>query len=140
MGMVRNSGATAKEMGPSMGRATGLSAFETAQSNVVGPQKQSGQMNMKDMEAHKPAQNTKQQSSKTLVPGYPQDMTMEMDEAVAKPETYGLPEGWTGSMMGMMTVVRVLPPDMYNKVMEQTKKGREQNPQKPGDHQHVHGG
>jgi manganese oxidase len=35
---------------------------------------------------------------------------------VAKPETYGLPRGWSGGIMGMMTLVRVLPPAMYEKV------------------------
>lgn len=44
------------------------------------------------------------------VPGYPQDMVMFMDKEVAKPQTYGLPPGWAGSFMGMMTMVRVLPP------------------------------
>ena len=32
---------------------------------------------------------------------------MVMDEAVAKPETYGLAPGWSGALMGMMTLVRV---------------------------------
>jgi hypothetical protein len=64
-----------------------------------------------------------QQSGKR-VPGYPQDMWMTMDEAVAKPETYGLAKDWTGSMMGMMTLVRVLTPEMYDKVMARIKEGR----------------
>lgn len=50
------------------------------------------------------------------VPGFPQDMWMTMDDAVASPESYGMAPGWTGSMMGMMTVVRVLKPDLYAKV------------------------
>ena len=56
------------------------------------------------------------------VPGYPQDMWMPMDEMVAdKPEVYGLRKGWTGAMMGMMTLVRVLPPEMYDRIMEMKK-------------------
>jgi len=44
---------------------------------------------------------------------------MPMDEMVAgKPEVYGLRPGWTGAMMGMMTRIRVLPPDMYDRIME----------------------
>jgi hypothetical protein len=57
------------------------------------------------------------------VPGFPQDAFMEgpmmaMDEMVDKPENYGLRPGWSGFMMGMMSFVRVLPPDMYDKIME----------------------
>lgn len=48
------------------------------------------------------------------VPGFPQDMWMPMDELAGdKPELYGLPENWTGAMMGMMTLVRVVEPDMF---------------------------
>ena len=55
---------------------------------------------------------------KKKVPGYPQDMWMTMDGLYQKPETLGLPAGWTGSMMGMMTLIRVLPPDLYDKIQE----------------------
>jgi len=56
------------------------------------------------------------------VPGYPQDAfmespMMEMDKAVEKPETYGLPKGWSGYMGGMMTLVRVMPPEQYEKIL-----------------------
>ena len=52
------------------------------------------------------------------VPGFPQDafMEMAMDAAVAKPETYGLPANWSAGMMGMMTMVRVLPDNEYNQI------------------------
>ena len=42
---------------------------------------------------------------------------MEMDKAVEKPETYGLPRGWSGYMGGMMTLVRVMPPEQYEKIL-----------------------
>jgi manganese oxidase len=51
-----------------------------------------------------------------MYPGYPQDMFMVMDEMVAKPETYGLRPGWSGGTMGMMTVVRILAPDLFDKI------------------------
>ena len=56
------------------------------------------------------------------VPGFPQDAYMEgpmmaMDAMVEKPENYGLPPGWSGFMQGMMTYVRVLPPDQYDEIM-----------------------
>ena len=52
------------------------------------------------------------------VPGFPQDAFMEMgmDEAVGKPETFGLPKNWSAGMMGMMTMVRVLPDKKYEEM------------------------
>ena len=71
------------------------------------------------------------------VPGFPQDMWMPMDEMVAdKPEVFGLRKDWTGSMMGMMTLVRVLPPELYDKIMDMKKRQSGQqamgNPNKLG--------
>ena len=51
-----------------------------------------------------------------MFPGYPQDMFMVMDDMVAKPETYGLRPGWSGGTMGMMTIVRVLTPELFDKI------------------------
>jgi len=53
-----------------------------------------------------------------MFPGYPQDMFMVMDNMVAKPETYGLRPGWSGGTMGMMTIVRVLEPEMFDKIQQ----------------------
>jgi hypothetical protein len=53
-----------------------------------------------------------------MFPGYPQDMFMVMDDAVAKPETYGLRPGWSGGTMGMMTIVRVLEPEMFDRIQQ----------------------
>ncbi len=53
-----------------------------------------------------------------MYPGYPQDMVMVMDEMVAKPETYGLRPGWSAGTMGMMTIVRVLQPELFDKIQE----------------------
>jgi len=54
----------------------------------------------------------------SLFPGFPQDMFMAMDDAVAKPETYGLRPTWSGATMGMMTILRVLEPAMFDKIQE----------------------
>jgi len=43
---------------------------------------------------------------------------MAMDKEVDKPETYGLPEGWSGYVGGMMTLVRVLPAEQYQHIMD----------------------
>jgi len=68
--------------------------------------------------------------SANQVPLYPQDAFMEgpmmaMDKEVDKPETYGLPAGWSGFVQGMMTLVRVLPPDQYEKITSQEKPSHE---------------
>lgn len=57
------------------------------------------------------------------VPGFPQDAFMEMgmDEVVEKPETHGLPKNWSAGMMGMMTMVRVLPDKEYEEILEKKK-------------------
>lgn len=61
------------------------------------------------------------------VKGFPQDafMDMGMDEAktVAKPENTGLAPNWSAMMMGMMNLVRVLPSDRYDQIMELVRKG-----------------
>jgi hypothetical protein len=60
------------------------------------------------------------------VKGFPQDAFMEMgmDAAVAKPETYGLPANWSAGMMGMMTLIRVLPDREYNEIINRKKAER----------------
>jgi len=72
------------------------------------------------------------------VPGFPQDafMDMGMDEVVAKPENNGLPRNWSAMMMGMMTLVRVLPPDLYDLVMKDVKNGYTAPPPPLGGHEH----
>jgi FtsP/CotA-like multicopper oxidase with cupredoxin domain len=57
------------------------------------------------------------------VPGFPQDAFMEMgmDAAVAKPETFGLPPNWSAGMMGMMTMVRVLPGKEYDEIQSRIR-------------------
>ena len=36
---------------------------------------------------------------------------------MAKPETHGLPPNWSAGMMGMMTLIRVLPDKDYEEMM-----------------------
>ena len=53
------------------------------------------------------------------VPGYRQDMFMAMDQMVAKPETRGMRPTWSGGVMGMMSIVRVLEPEMFDSIQEE---------------------
>ena len=73
------------------------------------------------------------------VPGFPQDafMEMAMDTAVYRPENYGLPKNWSADMAGMMTLVRILPDEMYDKIM--AMKGEPAPapaPETPSEHHH----
>ena len=66
------------------------------------------------------------------VPGFPQDAYMEgpmmnVDSLVQKPETYGLPRGWSQFMQGMMTFVRVLPPEKYAEIIVRMKQAKRPN-------------
>lgn len=121
MGMLRQGHALAEETGPSLGRAIGGGAdFEKATTNLP-LQQQNG------MEHGKPK----------MVPGYPQDMFVAMDEMVAKPETYGLRPSWSAGVQGMMTLVRILPPNLYAKVKELQAQGRTE-PAPPPLYPHKH--
>ena len=69
------------------------------------------------------------------VPGFPQDAFMEMgmDELVRKPETHGLPDNWSAGMMGMMTMVRVLPDKEFDEIAAMKKL-----PAQSEEHIHAH--
>jgi FtsP/CotA-like multicopper oxidase with cupredoxin domain len=71
--------------------------------------------------APRPANTGLGQPDPTLVPGFPQDMSITMDEAVEKPETFGLRKGWTAGMMGMMTLIRVVPPALFDRIAERRR-------------------
>jgi hypothetical protein len=59
------------------------------------------------------------------VPGYPQDMFVTADEPFAQiPEFWGLRPGWSGGMMGMMTMVRVLPPALFDTIEDLRERKR----------------
>ena len=138
MGMLRNGNATSENKAPSLGRGLGVgSATDMATAN--GPLSQSAadkaMTDMPGMDHSKMADHGNMQGMKmpelpqnaNQVPLFPQDAYMEgpmmaMDKEVEKPETYGLPAGWSGFIGGMMTLVRVLPPEQYAKIM-QLKRG-----------------
>jgi manganese oxidase len=146
MGMPRGGNATSEEYSPSLGRGMGASS-NLAQRTTNGPLTQQHaeptapamqmpntqphmQMNMQMQMQMANADVSKDANS---VPGFPQDAFMEspamaMDAAVAKPETYGLRPGWSGYMQGMMTLIRVLPPDQYDHIVNLRENQRAANP------------
>jgi hypothetical protein len=149
MGMLREGHATAGNKAPSLGRGLGVgSTTDMARAN--GPLNQSeadkamaampgmdhsrvpgmDHAGMRAMSMPELPKNANQ------VPLFPQDAFMEgpmmaMDKEVDKPETYGLPAGWSGFVGGMMTLVRVLPPEQYEMIMDlKTKQQAQQSPEK----------
>jgi manganese oxidase len=70
------------------------------------------------------------------VPGFPQDAFMEMgvDELLQKAETHGLPKNWSAGMMGMMTMVRVLPDREFDEILAMRKSPA--RAEEPKDEQH----
>ncbi|MGH9774793.1 MAG: multicopper oxidase family protein [Candidatus Acidiferrales bacterium] len=143
MGIMRQGNATSPENGPSLGR--GMGAGATSEQRVTnGPLSTTDmQQGMEGMQ-HGHAMNPEEvQASKDAnsVPGFPQDAFMEgpmmaMDEDVAKPETLGLRPGWSGFMQGMMTLVRVLPPEQYDRIMELRNKQAKPMEKMPGMDSH----
>ena len=92
---------------------------------MPGMQHEMGNMQMGDMQ-NDIAKNAND------VPNFPQDAYMEgpmmmMDQAVERPENYGLRAGWSGFMQGMMTFIRVLPPDKYDEVIARMKQANRPN-------------
>jgi FtsP/CotA-like multicopper oxidase with cupredoxin domain len=59
------------------------------------------------------------------VPGFPQDrfMDMSMDKAAGHaPEFMELPANWSAGMQGMMTLLRVMPPEKYQRYLAAKEK------------------
>lgn len=140
MGMLRRGNAASEENGPSLGRGMGVgSTLEQATSNGPQSQRQAGRTmgGMQSMPGMQMQMRTADVSKDAgSVPGFPQDAYMEgpamaMDAMVEKPENYGLRPGWSGFMQGMMTLVRVLPPDQYDHIMELRAKQGNKTPQMP---------
>lgn len=138
MGVVRQDRALSEKLGPSLGRAIGIGAdFEKPTTNMALELQAGTQAHDRQHMQNMPGMPPMGAEKTGLVPGYPQDMFMPMDEAVMKPETYGLRPTWSGSMMGMMTLVRVLPPELYDKIVELKKQQQTEQPKRPSEpHRH----
>jgi manganese oxidase len=162
MGIIRQGHALSEELGPAFGRGLGVGAeSDTLTSNLIrndaakmmllvppkapgSPKASTGHdgHNMPGHGTNDPAMDMypKDDPAKYRVPGYPQDMWMPMDEMFNdKPENYGLRKGWSGAMMGMMTMVRVVTEEVYDNIMDLKAQAEKQPPKKPGETPHQHG-
>jgi len=124
---------TGDDYGPSLGRGMGFGSTNDVTKSNGYLSRKSADQDMKGMNMTMSEGDIAPNAD--AVPGFPQDAYMEgpmmaIDQAVDKPENYGLRPGWSGFMQGMMTFVRVLPPDKYDEVMRHTTTG--EKPQTPG--------
>ena len=130
MGILRDGHATSENRAPSLGRGLGVgSTSDKPMTN--GPLSQSEAdkamakmpgMNHENMQGMNGMNMPKPPENADKVPLFPQDAFMEgemmaIDKDVNKPETSGLPPGWSGFVGGMMTLVRVMKPDQYDLIM-----------------------
>ena len=126
MGMITRGPALNPDFGPQLGRGTGENTG-TDRAVPNGPQPgQGGMPGMPGMPAQpKPGGHEGHGGAGTLVPGFPQSMGgmgMEMYtpsqlKKIRRPETRGMRKNWFEGVEGLMTVVRVLPPDLYERVV-----------------------
>lgn len=148
MGMMRQGPALSEEKGPSLGRGMGVGATleeRTSNGSLSGNQSIESMPGM--AHGNRPGIEHGQMPpdiapDANATPGFPQDAFMEgpmmaMDKMLEKPENYGLRPGWSGFMQGMMTFVRVLPPDKYDEIMAKIHEKRpDQKPMPGGEREH----
>ncbi|MGI4758891.1 MAG: multicopper oxidase family protein [Janthinobacterium lividum] len=101
---------------------------------ATSPEQMSGMMSMDMSDKAVDAQARNIAPNASNVPNFPQDgymegpmMNMEHTRMLAMPENYGLRPGWSSSMQGMMTFVRVLPPDLYETVLRKMRDANRTN-------------
>jgi FtsP/CotA-like multicopper oxidase with cupredoxin domain len=128
MGMITRGPALSSEFGPYLGRGTGeQTGTERAVGN--GP-KMDPKMKMEPKLEPKMKMDSEKDphaghgGAAKIVPGFPQSMggmsmysAKEIEKLNNKWQTRGMRKDWYTGVEGLMTVVRVLPPDLYDKVV-----------------------
>lgn len=135
MGIASSGSALSEDYGPSMGRSMGeMIGTERAVGNMTvmpgtGAGNGRGMAGMAPMAGGRGgapmAHGGMDMEAARRVPGYPQgmmDMPMEMPaeklrKITGKREARGMRRDWFTGVEGLMTVVRVLPPELYDQVM-----------------------
>jgi manganese oxidase len=130
-----------EDYGPALGRGLDFgSSIEMATTNGLLPpgkattaapptHEMKDGMHMEGMQMNAPGDIA---PNANAVPNFPQDAYMEgpmmnMDSRVSRPENFGLRSGWSQFMQGMMTFVRVLPPDQYEEVTARMRQANRSN-------------
>jgi FtsP/CotA-like multicopper oxidase with cupredoxin domain len=125
MGMLTRGPALNPEFGAALGRGTGEN---TGPDRAVGTGPMMGaggaQPAMPGMAGGQPGGHGGHGGpAGATVPGFPQEMSGMVSysaselKKLAKPETRGMRNGWFADVEGLTTLVRVLPPDLYDKVV-----------------------
>jgi FtsP/CotA-like multicopper oxidase with cupredoxin domain len=126
MGMTQAGPALSRENGPSLGRGMGENtgserAVPTMPLNMQPKKPAPGGQHEHDGHAVPGVADPKK------VPGFPADMMDMMGmyspaeiEKLNKPETRGMRRGWFAGIEALHTIVRVLPPELYDKVVSGT--------------------
>ena len=135
MGMLQQGHALSDDFGPAMGRGMGLAAdAEQPASTMAGPHAHHGPAEAGPHAGHAMnfggiAPYPQNDPGKKAVAGYPQDMWMNLNHQVRpKPENTGLRPSWTGAMMGMMTLLRVMEPAKHDAYAAEKAEFDRQNP------------
>lgn len=121
MGMLTRGPALNPELGGTLGRGTGEN---TGTDRAVGNGPMMGaQPGMPAMPGMAGGQPGGHGGAGGAVPGFPQEMSAMVSYSPAelkkllKPETRGMRNGWAADVEGLTTLVRVLPPELYDKVV-----------------------
>jgi hypothetical protein len=134
MGMLQGTPGVPMEddYGPTLGKGLGGVGNTSDMASTNGPLSQKATDALPGMQHDMGHMQMDVAPNANNVPNFPQDAYMEgpmmtMDEAVERPENFGLKAGWSGFMQGMMTFVRVLPPDKYDDVIARMKAAKRAN-------------
>ncbi|MEO2089282.1 MAG: multicopper oxidase domain-containing protein, partial [Gemmataceae bacterium] len=124
MGMLTRGPALNSELGGTLGRGTGENTgTDRAVGNGPMMGAQPGMPAMPGMPGVQPGMKGMDMKDGMSVPGFPQDMSGMSDytpaamKKLSKTETRGMRNGWFADVEGLTTLVRVLPPDLYDKVV-----------------------
>jgi hypothetical protein len=135
MGMLngRTGVPTGDDYGPSLGRGMGVGSTNDQTVANTPLSQQRAMAAMSGMQHGGMQMESDVSKNANQVPGFPQDAYMEgpmmaMGTIEKKPYNYLIRPGWSGFMQGMMTFVRVLPPDEYDRVMAQIREGQPATP------------
>ncbi len=119
MGIATGGGALSESFGPSLGRGMGeqIGTERTVGNMTVGPRSSGAG-------GHGGHAGMGRDASGRRVPGFPAGMmdmpaewTPEHLAKINKPGTRGMRRDWYTGVEGLMTVVRILPPDLFDQVM-----------------------
>lgn len=122
MGMLNGGPALSEELGARLGRGTGE---QTAPERTVGNgPKMDDKMKMGEKKGNGKDPHAGHGAAPKTVPGFPQNMSgmmmrseKEIEKLNSRWQTRGMRKEWFEGVEGLMTVVRVLPPDLYDRVV-----------------------